>query len=64
VPPSYWNHVVALVVCVIVRGSLDGTSLRYTDCDGVSVASPDRRRRRAYSSRVALRNVIGRSGDE
>lgn len=64
VAPQQWQHVVALDLCVVVRGARAGTPARYLDCAGASVAAPDGHRRRAFASRVALRNMVGRPGDE
>lgn len=51
-----WTNVVAVDLCVLVRGSPQGQRSRYVDCDGVSVPGADLRPRQAFSRRVALRN--------
>jgi type IV pilus assembly protein PilW len=57
--PSQWSNVVAVDLCVLVRGSPQTFQSRYVDCDGVSALSPDMRTRRAFWRRVALRNNEG-----
>jgi type IV pilus assembly protein PilW len=57
-----WPLVVAVDVCVLVRGDIAGATMRprntsrYTDCDGASAVSADGRIRQAFRRRVALRN--------
>lgn len=55
-----WSSVVAVDVCVLVRGAPQMGQTRYVDCDGVSALSPDTRTRRAFWRRVAIRNNEGR----
>jgi type IV pilus assembly protein PilW len=56
---AQWRSVVAVDVCVLVRGTRDTTPSRYVDCDGVSSAGPDKRAREAFWRRVAIRNNSG-----
>jgi type IV pilus assembly protein PilW len=51
--------VVAVDVCVLVRGARDAAPSRYVDCDGVSLLGPDKRAREAFWRRVAIRNNSG-----
>jgi type IV pilus assembly protein PilW len=53
---SQWSKVVAVDLCVLVRGASQGRSTRYVDCDGVSAAGADTRVRQAFWRRVAIRN--------
>jgi type IV pilus assembly protein PilW len=60
-----WGRVVSVRMCMLMRSadpvleSDDPVAANYTDCDGGSVASPDRRLYRAFFSTVALRNRMG-----
>jgi type IV pilus assembly protein PilW len=56
VPPDQWTNVVAVDLCVIVRGAPQGQRSRYVDCDGVNTFGTDLRPRQAFSRRIALRN--------
>ena len=56
VSPDQWAAVVAVDLCVLVRGAPQGQRSRYVDCDGASVLGADLRPRQAFSRRVALRN--------
>ncbi|WP_025601518.1 PilW family protein [Burkholderia sp. WSM2230] len=56
VTADQWATVVAVDLCVLVRGAPQGQRSRYTDCDGVSGIATDLRPRQAFSRRVALRN--------
>jgi type IV pilus assembly protein PilW len=51
-----WAAVVAVDLCVLVRGAPQGQRSSYVDCDGVNVSGTDLRPRQAFSRRVALRN--------
>ncbi|SMG43834.1 PilW family protein [Paraburkholderia susongensis] len=51
-----WDSVVAVDLCVIVRGAPQGQRSRYVDCDGMSTLGADLRPRQAFSRHVALRN--------
>jgi type IV pilus assembly protein PilW len=51
-----WARVVAVDLCVLVRGVPQGRSTRYADCDGVSAVGVDMRTRQAFWRRVAIRN--------
>lgn len=51
-----WAKVVAVDLCVLVRGAPQGRRLRYVDCDGASVVGADTRARQAFWRRVAIRN--------
>jgi type IV pilus assembly protein PilW len=56
VPADRWTNVVAVDVCVLVRGAPQGQRSKYIDCDGVTTLGTDLRPRQAFSRRVALRN--------
>jgi type IV pilus assembly protein PilW len=56
---AQWSSVVAVDVCVLVRGARDTVPSRYVDCDGVSSFGADRRAREAFWRRVAVRNNRG-----
>lgn len=56
VAPEQWSRVVAVDICVLVRGMPQGSRMRYVDCDGVASMGTDTRVRRAFWRRVALRN--------
>jgi type IV pilus assembly protein PilW len=58
-----WPLVVAVDLCVLVRGELGSGAgrPRYTDCEGTLVVSSDGRIRQAFWRRIALRN--GRGGE-
>ncbi|CAB3638771.1 PilW family protein [Paraburkholderia rhynchosiae] len=51
-----WARIVAVDLCVLVRGAPQGQRLRYVDCDGVTGMATDLRPRQAFWRRVALRN--------
>jgi type IV pilus assembly protein PilW len=51
-----WRDVVAVDLCVLVRGAPAGRRLRYVDCDGANVSGTDMRVRQAFWRRVAIRN--------
>jgi type IV pilus assembly protein PilW len=52
-----WAKIVAVDLCVLVRGAPQGLQrARYIDCDGVSSLATDSRPRQAFSRRVAIRN--------
>lgn len=51
-----WSKIVAVDLCVLVRGGPQGRHQRYIDCDGVSALGADTRARQAFSRRVAIRN--------
>ncbi|WP_144144657.1 PilW family protein [Paraburkholderia sp. BCC1884] len=51
-----WTKVVAVDLCVLVRGAPQGRHVRYVDCDGVASVGADARPRQAFWRRVALRN--------
>jgi type IV pilus assembly protein PilW len=53
---SQWANVVAVDLCVLVRGAPQGHRSRYVDCDGASVMGTDLRAREAFWRRVAIRN--------
>jgi type IV pilus assembly protein PilW len=54
-----WSDVVAVDVCVVVRGTRAIAKHRYLDCDGVVVPGTDGRARQTFSRRVAVRNNEG-----
>lgn len=56
VTADQWPRIVAVDLCVLVRGAPQGQRSRYVDCDGVSVQAADSRTRQAFSRRVAIRN--------
>ncbi|SIT42776.1 conserved exported hypothetical protein [Paraburkholderia ribeironis] len=58
VPADQWAQIVAVDLCVLVRGVPQGERSRYVDCDGVSALGSDLRPRQAFSRRVALRNHV------
>lgn len=51
-----WAKIVAIDLCVLVRGSPRRQRVRYVDCDGVSALATDSRSRQAFWRRVAIRN--------
>ncbi len=53
-----WDSVVAVDLCVLVRGASLGRRARYVDCDGASLTASDGRARQAFWRHVALRNVL------
>ena len=53
---TQWSAVVAVDVCVLVRGAPQTARMRYVDCDGVSSVGADKRMRRAFWRHVAIRN--------
>ncbi|MFC0397556.1 PilW family protein [Paraburkholderia rhizosphaerae] len=57
--PDQWNSVVAVDVCVLVRGARDTAPSRYVDCDGVPAVGTDKRARDAFWRRIAIRNNSG-----
>ncbi len=59
VAPGQWNSIVAVDLCVLVRGARDAQPSRYVDCDGVSSIGADKRARQAFWRRVAIRNRDG-----
>ncbi|WP_144158272.1 PilW family protein [Paraburkholderia sp. BCC1885] len=54
--PDQWANVVAVDVCVLVRGAPQGRRSSYMDCDGANVTGADLRMRQAFWRRVAIRN--------
>ncbi|HEY3598607.1 MAG TPA: PilW family protein [Paraburkholderia sp.] len=59
VAPAQWNSIVAVDLCVLVRGARDAQPGRYVDCDGISSIGADKRARQAFWRRVAIRNSVG-----
>ncbi|MBN3753813.1 type IV pillus assembly protein [Paraburkholderia sp. Tr-20389] len=57
--PAQWANVVAVDLCVLVRGTPQNARTGYVDCDGVSAVGSDMRVRRAFWRRVAIRNIEG-----
>jgi type IV pilus assembly protein PilW len=57
--PSGWGEVIAVDVCVLVRGALTTHRGQHVDCDGVAATSSDRRARQAFWRHFALRNQDG-----
>ncbi|PRX29616.1 type IV pilus assembly protein PilW [Paraburkholderia sp. BL18I3N2] len=59
VTADQWAKIVAVDLCVLVRGApLGQQRSRYVDCDGVSALGADSRPRQAFSRRVAIRNHV------
>ncbi|MDE1183416.1 PilW family protein [Paraburkholderia sp.] len=56
VTSSQWADVVAVDMCVLVRGAPQARRVRYVDCDGVSTLGTDLRARQTFWRRVAVRN--------
>jgi len=56
---AQWSAVAAVDVCVLVRGAPQAARVRYVDCDGVSSVGSDKRARRVFWRRVAIRNNEG-----
>jgi type IV pilus assembly protein PilW len=54
-----WSDVVAVDLCVLVRGARAVSGHHYVDCDGASVRSTDGRARQTFSRRIAVRNNEG-----
>lgn len=54
--PGQWADIVAVDLCVLVRGAPQGRRSRYVNCDGVNVTGTDMRVRQAFWRRVAIRN--------
>jgi type IV pilus assembly protein PilW len=59
VTAGQWAQIVAVDLCVLVRGTPQARQSRYVDCNGASVLTADSRPRQAFARRVALRNVSG-----
>jgi type IV pilus assembly protein PilW len=57
-----WPDVIALDLCVLVRGALNQAKRRvnYIDCNGTMTYADDGRTRQAFWRRVAIRNAITR----
>jgi len=51
-----WAFVVAVDLCVLVRGAALGARARYTSCDGTVTTPTDGRARQAFWRHIALRN--------
>ncbi|WP_408382157.1 PilW family protein [Paraburkholderia madseniana] len=56
VTDGQWAKIVAVDLCVLVRGAPQGRRMRYIDCDGASALGADMRARQAFWRRVAIRN--------
>jgi type IV pilus assembly protein PilW len=56
VTAGQWAKIVAVDLCVLVRGAPQGRRVRYVDCDGVNASGADMRARQAFWRRVAIRN--------
>ncbi|WP_321930353.1 PilW family protein [Paraburkholderia guartelaensis] len=52
-----WASVVAVDLCVLVRGAAFARRIRYADCDGVQALGADGRARQAFWRHIVLRNV-------
>ena len=57
IAPAQWKRVVAVDLCVLVRGAPAARPRVYVDCDGVSAQGADTRARQAFWRHVALRNA-------
>ncbi|RKP50938.1 PilW family protein [Trinickia fusca] len=51
-----WEQVIAVDVCVVVRGAWSTQPTRYTDCDGARLPNVDRHTRETFSRHVVVRN--------
>lgn len=56
VAADQWASVIAVDLCVLVRGAPQGRRSHYVDCDGANVPGADMRVRQAFWRRVAIRN--------
>lgn len=56
VSADQWVNIVAVDLCVLVRGAPRGQRSRYVDCDGARILGADSRPRQAFWRRVAIRN--------
>ncbi|RQH09945.1 PilW family protein [Paraburkholderia dinghuensis] len=56
-----WSSVVAVDLCVQVRGAPFPRSVSYVDCDGASKAATDGRMRQTFWRHITLRNQQGES---
>lgn len=54
-----WSSVVAVDLCVLVRGAPFPRSVDYVDCDGVTKSASDGRARQTFWRHIALRNMQG-----
>lgn len=63
VAPDSWQDVVAVDLCVRVRGTRAAARGRYVDCDGAALAHADGRARQVFRRRVAIRNHEGSHED-
>jgi type IV pilus assembly protein PilW len=53
-----WAEVVAVDLCVLVRGAVFARRTRYVDCDGSQVVGADGRARQAFWRHIVLRNPM------
>lgn len=53
-----WSEVVAVDVCVLVRGAPFPRRTRYVDCEGAQASGADGRARQAFWRHVVLRNAL------
>jgi type IV pilus assembly protein PilW len=53
-----WATVVAVDLCVLVRGAAFPRRTRYVDCDGAQAVASDGRARQAFWRHIVLRNVV------
>lgn len=58
VTTDQWSSIVAVDLCVLVRGTPRVQHGQYVDCDGVSALIADGRARQAFWRRVAIRNSV------
>ena len=56
----HWGDVVAVDLCVVVRGLRSSNARGFVDCSGKAVPSPDGRERLALSRHLVLRNGLER----
>jgi type IV pilus assembly protein PilW len=54
--PAQWAEVVAVDLCVVVRGQRASGARAFVDCEGRAVRSPDGKDRVSFSRRLMLRN--------
>ncbi len=54
--PMQWDDVVAVDLCVVLRGRSASGTRAFVDCDGRRVESPDGRQRLSLSRHLVLRN--------
>ena len=53
-----WTAVIAVDLCVQVRGAALARRVSYVDCDGATVSATDGRARQIFWRHIALRNAL------